>query len=906
MQVVNIYFECRVSGTIELDAESNVCAWIAPADQESYSLVFKYDLKLRRYWGLDPVKRNLKINDVAASMKMPNIHAEYAMTSRLDKRLSGQVKQYSKVFRHYQRLAETLQIVLQQVASIHAPLAIVQARPKSIESFAEKIQRKREKHTNPVIEFTDLAGARVITHTQNQVKEVSQYIESHFDIDWDNSIDISQRYKPNEFGYRSVHYIVQFKADVFPTTEVPVHVPGAVLPNANRPMKAEIQVRTLLEHAWADFYHDWIYKKGFRVPEKSQRDLAALAATLEQADGAFDRIQCDLKVYARSSGPYMDRLTLQCEINRLKITHDGEPRNISVALQLARLAGEMGDWKYVIDLLMDYKASGNAVVMRELGKAMCQHHRDEPGGRQYRFGQRCLETACKMVGPDPDMLAALAVSWERLDHDKAADYFRQAYTLDPVYPSILAKYLIHSIMQERRLSLTNIMTPVINAAIERCKDYVHAQVNLPTAHFNMGLFYLVLGKPHESLNAYAKAIQLSVAEHVIEAALDDLGHLSSVRQELLGCEWMRRVLMLGLAARFPNDRNKRRIKQLATKGVRPITGPVVIAVGGCDSNVEKRMHTYRSLLVDAFKYFEGVIVSGGTTAGISGLVGDTQVAYGDAVRTLGYIPRNPRGVTLDRRYQEIRRTEGDGFTLLEPLQNWTDLIASGILPSDVKLIGINGGLIASAEYRLGLAFGAEVGIIEGSGRVAARLMQDDEWNAVQGLVPMPPDLMTVRSFLRSKSKALPRDRREKIARSIHENYRYTQADPDLSNDPSLKVWEQLNLDLQESNRQQADDIAEKLRQMDFGILQVKDRDIALMTFSGKEIETMAEMEHGRWYVERLRAGWRWGKKKDIDKKLNPCLISWNELSENEKDKDRAAVRNIPGLLANVNMEIFRL
>lgn len=828
------------------------------------------------------------------------------MTSRPEARLKSQVRRYSAVFRNYQQLAETLQKVLEQTARIHAPLAIVQARPKSLESFAEKIQRKRDKHANPVMEFTDLAGARVITHTQDQVRAVSEFIEAHFDVDWDNSIDISQRYKPSEFGYRSVHYIVQFRPDVFPTKDIAVHAVASVLPKDSRPMKAEIQVRTLLEHAWADFYHDWAYKKGFRVPDKSQRDLAALAAVLEQADAAFDRIQDDLAIYARSSGPYMELGAPRTEvINRLRANLQDQPGNLSVAVQLAQRLGETGDWGGAIEVLKAHKASGNALVLRELGQALCRMHRDDTGGRHYRSGQRAIEAALKIDDQDADTLAALAATWERLDQEKAAEYYRRAYALDPAYPSILAKHLIYSIMQARGLSPTNLMTPAITAAIQRCEDYVRAQVNLPSAYFNLGLFYLLLGQPHQSLKAYAKAILLSLAEQAIENALDDLDRLSGVRRKPEGYEWMRRLLMLGLAARFPNERNKRRIKRLATRGARPVSGPLVIVVGGCDVKVEQRMHAYRSLLISAFQYFEGTIVSGGTTAGISGLVGDIQAAHAGSIRTLGYVPQHPVDVTIDRRYREIRRTEGDDFTLLEPLQNWVDLIASGILPKDVKLLGINGGQIASAEYRIGLALGAEVGIIEGSGRDAARLLQDNEWNTAQGLVPMPPDLMTVRSFLRSRSSPLPRNQREKIAKSIHEHYRITQAGPDQSDALSMQVWEKLHPDLQESNRQQADDIAEKLRQMGIDIRKVKDRDIAFMTFTDKEIEKMAEMEHGRWYVERLRAGWRWGKSKDIEKKLNPCLVSWDELPEKEKDKDRDTVRNIPMLLAHIGIEIDR-
>ena len=827
------------------------------------------------------------------------------MTKRLEKRLNNQVRQYSAVFSHYQQLADALQTVLEQTATIHAPLAIVQTRPKAIESFAEKIQRKQEKYSNPLMEFTDLAGARVITHTQDQVKAVSSYIESHFDIDWDNSIDISQRYKPSEFGYRSVHYIVQFKPEVFPTPEVSVRIPNAVFPKKSRPMKAEIQVRTLLEHAWADFYHDWAYKKGFRVPEKSQRELAALAATLEQADAAFNRIQDDLAVYARSSGVYMNRPALQEEIDRLRSSLVDDSGNLAVVVQLARRAADIGDWKQAVDVLKPHGKSDDKRVLRELGLALCQLHRDDPQGKSYRSGQRRIEAALKLDDRDPDTVAALAASWEALDKNKADDYCQQAYALDPASPSIMAKYLVYSIIRDRRLSQTTIMAPVINIAIQRCNDYVHAGVNLPAAWFNKGLFYLLLGEPHQSLNAYAKAIQLSVSGHVIEAALEDLERLKPVRQGLAGYEWMHRLLLLGLAARFPNARINRTIKRLAS-GAAPLEGPVVIAVGGTYTKVEEQMRSYRSLLLSAFKHFEGALVSGGTTAGISGLVGSVQATYGDAVRTLSYVPQNPRGVTIDHRYTEIRRTEGDDFTLLEPLQTWIDLTAAGILAKDVKLLGINGGAISAAEYRIGLALGAEVGVIADSGRVAARLLQDDDWNTVPGLVPMPPDVMTIRSFLRVNSGTLSRTKREKIASIIHEYFRQAQANPDFSEDPSLQRWEELHPDLQESNRQQAEDIAEKLRQMGFGIRTVNNRDIALMTFTDKEIETMAEMEHGRWYVERLRAGWRWGEKKDINNKLNPCLVSWKELPEKEKKKDRDAIRNIPRLLAAVGMEIYRI
>ena len=181
---------------------------------------------------------------------------------------------------------------LEEAAARHAPLAIVQSRAKAVSSFAEKTLRKRKPGHgyDPVRQFTDLCGARVITHCRSEVNLVGRFIESHFDVDWENSVDATQRLRPTEFGYRSVHYIVSFRRGVFPGDEIDVTVGDDLYPDTEAPMKAEIQVRTVLEHAWADLSHELTYKKSFRVPSPWLREIARVAALLEDVDGAFERL----------------------------------------------------------------------------------------------------------------------------------------------------------------------------------------------------------------------------------------------------------------------------------------------------------------------------------------------------------------------------------------------------------------------------------------------------------------------------------------------------------------------------------------------------------------------------------------------------------------------------------------
>ncbi len=50
MHCINLYFECRTTGTIALNGESSEFAWVGPADLNSCALAFRHDDGLRTYW----------------------------------------------------------------------------------------------------------------------------------------------------------------------------------------------------------------------------------------------------------------------------------------------------------------------------------------------------------------------------------------------------------------------------------------------------------------------------------------------------------------------------------------------------------------------------------------------------------------------------------------------------------------------------------------------------------------------------------------------------------------------------------------------------------------------------------------------------------------------------------------
>lgn len=823
------------------------------------------------------------------------------------------VKRYAAVRPQFKLYAETLIQVLTRATRKLDGLAIIQARAKAIPSFAEKLVRKRTTYRDPLIDMTDLCGVRVITHTSEQVHAVCRFLETHFDVDWENSDDVSQRLRPTEFGYRSVHYIVSFQPGRFPTPDIPIEIPESLFqgPDPNHPaLKAEIQVRTILEHAWADINHDMTYKSGFAVPARYQRQVAALAAVLEGADREFARIHDSLRAYASDYGKYLTRDEILAEIATLELVLTYDPDNAELANRIATLAMSIDLWPKAIDVLRPYQERGYQPAERNLGIALCREHAARPQAAEFLAGRRRLETATAAPHVDPEGLCALADTWRSVDDERARELHRQAVERDPTHPTCLCNYLEYELAWQRTIDVVQLMAPSIRGAIERCRKQIEAGVDLAHAYRYLAWFHLLLDAPYDSLAALAKAIHLCTSPFMLQAADQALKRLRPIADKLKAYEWLRRLLLLGQAAKY-RDRQPAafdRVLDLASSGGPPLTAPVVIVAGGCDPAIEQQMQGYRELLREAFRDFTGTILAGGTTQGISGLVGDLREHYGARLRTIGYIPELvPSDATIDHnraRYDEIRRTRGQGFTPLEPLQNWCDLLAAGIAPGSVKVLGINGGTIASVEYRIAAALGAQVGLVERSGREAARLVSDRDWEGTPNVLSLPADPMTLRAFIGSGPPQLTAELCEVIARGAHEAYRRNKAKA-RSEDESLQEWERLSETLRNSNRQQASHILEKLREIGCDVQPAARGPAEPFAFTGPEIERLAEMEHGRWNAERLLDGWRFAPQRDVARKLSPHLIPWQDLPDDVKQWDRAAVREIPALLELVGLRIVR-
>ena len=203
--------------------------------------------------------------------------------------LEGMMAQYRSLLPVYEKMAEVIPEKLKGFfAEAGIIVAAVEHRVKTESSLEGKLELKGSKYRD-IFDVTDLVGIRVITFYIDDVDKVASVLERLFEIDWENSIDKRKAHEIDSFGYLSLHYICRVPESSY---VVPEH------PELNK-IRFEVQMRTVLQHAWANMNHDTGYKSGVEIPKVYLRNLSRLAGMLELVDDEFSRIRRELTDYRR-------------------------------------------------------------------------------------------------------------------------------------------------------------------------------------------------------------------------------------------------------------------------------------------------------------------------------------------------------------------------------------------------------------------------------------------------------------------------------------------------------------------------------------------------------------------------------------------------------------------------------
>lgn len=195
---------------------------------------------------------------------------------------------YKREKENFLKLEEIVGALLARIASESGvPVAGIEHRVKGEKSLEGKLYKSGDWYQK-LDDLTDLLGARIICYFADDVDKIGKQIEQAFVIDWGNSSDKRALIKADSFGYLSLHYICSLPSD-------------AGYPKELCSKRFEIQIRTILQHAWAAINHDLGYKSEFGVPRAVVREFARLAGLLEIADDEFVRTRDHINRYAEDT-----------------------------------------------------------------------------------------------------------------------------------------------------------------------------------------------------------------------------------------------------------------------------------------------------------------------------------------------------------------------------------------------------------------------------------------------------------------------------------------------------------------------------------------------------------------------------------------------------------------------------
>jgi ppGpp synthetase/RelA/SpoT-type nucleotidyltranferase len=219
---------------------------------------------------------------------------------------------YEKVMGIYEDYAKSIESVLANCIAAERVMAhSITSRAKHPESFERKAAQPSSanplvaKYDDPMDQITDKSGVRIITYFLSAVSRVSEIIQDQFEV---LEAETKASSEPDRFGYQSDHYLVRFSST------------RDALPEYSRfaGLVAEIQVRTILQHAWAEIEHDIQYKAVATLPHSVRRRFGALAGLIEIADREFQAIEDEDQAIRRETRRKVDL----GQLDQVEITGD--------------------------------------------------------------------------------------------------------------------------------------------------------------------------------------------------------------------------------------------------------------------------------------------------------------------------------------------------------------------------------------------------------------------------------------------------------------------------------------------------------------------------------------------------------------------------------------------------------
>ena len=332
------------------------------------------------------------------------------------------------------------------------------ARIKSFDSYYKKILRQKSDeaaYSSVLVPLTDMMGIRIICAFLEDIENVVMQLTRNFSVQEVEHKGVGQSFK--EFGYESVHVLISIPADCLPEEHTSPGLPSDVL--------CEIQVRTILQDAWAEVEHELIYKSEFNPFDKPlRRKLAAINANLGLADTIFQEIR-DYQNKLQAELNYR-RNTFYDEVDRLSEDdeHAEEEREVAFNVDYANETGSIDD-----------------LVLAALHEHNCGHF-----AKAISIYTRIIET----TPPLPDVMLSVILKHRGMayfaqnKYDESLSDFQESERFDSrAFRSCYYEGIVYSIKKDEHKAIE-----CFNKSLQIDKYQSHVYYRRALAYFNLSMY----------------------------------------------------------------------------------------------------------------------------------------------------------------------------------------------------------------------------------------------------------------------------------------------------------------------------------------------------------------------------------------------------------------------------------
>ncbi|MCL2179886.1 MAG: tetratricopeptide repeat protein [Treponema sp.] len=336
--------------------------------------------------------------------------------------------EYEKYAESRQSIVSDLRDNIENILKALDSNPVITGRIKNFPSYFSKyIRLLKHGEKEPLI--TDLMGVRIICPFIEDLQAAEKLLYKNFTV---VEREVKGHYNFKEFGYESTHLLVK--------------IPAALISEYGNPgtFIVEIQIRTILQDAWAEVEHELVYKAQFSpFDDPMKRKLAAVNASLSLADIIFQEIRSYQRKFSREIGKRRESFYQKIEESTDDLLFSsGETDAAAIDLDIDDID------IYSFDNKASYDFHNDATVDDLLVDALSAHN-------ENRFND-AISQYTKILELKPDNLVRSIIFKHRgmahfacSQYDEAINDFTSAIELDPgSYKAAYYRGVVYSVIRQ--------------------------------------------------------------------------------------------------------------------------------------------------------------------------------------------------------------------------------------------------------------------------------------------------------------------------------------------------------------------------------------------------------------------------------------------------------------------------